>query len=56
MRQIWSRFTRDARGATAVEYAILIGCISIVIVGALGLMREPIMAAWNEAAQLLAGG
>jgi pilus assembly protein Flp/PilA len=35
MRSIYSRFLCDRSGATAIEYALIAGAISIVIVGAL---------------------
>jgi pilus assembly protein Flp/PilA len=35
MRSIYSRFLCDKAGATAIEYALIAGAISIVIVGAL---------------------
>jgi len=34
MRKLLSRFLKDQSGATAIEYAIIAGGISIVIVGA----------------------
>jgi Flp pilus assembly pilin Flp len=47
------RFHQDDSGAAAVEYAILIACIGLAILGGLILLREPIQAAWDLAAELL---
>jgi pilus assembly protein Flp/PilA len=35
MRSHFARFVKDASGVTAIEYALIAGIISIVIVGAL---------------------
>lgn len=34
MKAILSRFTKDRSGATAIEYGLIAGLISVVIIGA----------------------
>lgn len=50
---IQQRFHQDDSGAAAVEYAILIACIGLAVLGGLILLREPIQEAWALAAELL---
>lgn len=37
-----TRFRNDERGATAIEYGIIVAVLSLVITGALGLTLEAI--------------
>ncbi len=39
-RRLAVRFLRDERGATALEYGMIVGFISIVVIGALGIIGE----------------
>ena len=34
-----SRFTSDDRGATAVEYALLVALVAVALIGALGIFQ-----------------
>jgi pilus assembly protein Flp/PilA len=35
LRQKWRMFLRDERGATMIEYGMIVGLLSVVILGAL---------------------
>ncbi len=37
-RQVWASFPHSQNGATAVEYAIIAGLISVLIIGAVALI------------------
>jgi pilus assembly protein Flp/PilA len=41
------RFAREERGASLVEYSVLIGIITAAVVTAIGLMGEQIIAAFD---------
>ena len=41
---------RDERGATAVEYGLMVALIAIVIIGAVTLLGSKISALFNDAA------
>lgn len=38
MKKLLSRFAKDESGATAIEYGLIAGLISIVIIAALGII------------------
>ena len=44
------RFSADTRGATAIEYALIAGGISIVIVTAVGLVGTNVLALFTRLA------
>jgi pilus assembly protein Flp/PilA len=44
------RFAKDRSGATAIEYALIAGLISIVIVTAVGAMATQVGALFNSVA------
>jgi pilus assembly protein Flp/PilA len=44
------RFSADARGATAIEYALIAGFISIVIVGAVGALGTTVLGLFTRLA------
>lgn len=48
-----ARFGRDENGATAIEYGIIVGLISVVIVGAATLIGDDLIAAFNKVAAAL---
>lgn len=39
MKSLFSRFAKDESGATAIEYGLIAGLLSIVIIGALTATR-----------------
>jgi pilus assembly protein Flp/PilA len=41
------RFTNEEKGATAVEYGIMVALIAVVIIGAVALLGNQILAAFN---------
>lgn len=51
-----SRFAslRDDRGATAVEYALIIGLIALVIIGAVTLLGRNLVDSYNDSASSVA--
>jgi len=48
MRYGLGRIVRDTRGATVVEYALIISMIVLAIVGALNLLATETAAMWND--------
>lgn len=49
------RFARDERGASLVEYATLIGIITVGLVAAITTLRDEIIAAFTAIGALLPG-
>ena len=45
-----SRFVRDERGATAVEYGLMVALIAVVIITAVALIGTNLNAKFNEVA------
>jgi pilus assembly protein Flp/PilA len=43
-----SRLVRDERGATAVEYGLIISMIVLAMIGALGGVAETTINMWNH--------
>ncbi len=54
MTNIISRFVKDESGATAIEYALIAGGLSIVIVAAVNLVGTSLNGTFNGVAALLA--
>jgi pilus assembly protein Flp/PilA len=48
--------TRDDEGATAVEYALLVGLIAVIIISSVTLLGGNIDAMFNDIASQLGGG
>jgi pilus assembly protein Flp/PilA len=48
--------TRDDSGATAVEYALLVGLIAVIIISSVTLLGGNIDAMFNDIASQLGGG
>jgi pilus assembly protein Flp/PilA len=46
---------RDERGATAVEYGLLVALIAAVIVGAVGLLGDQLVTKFNEVLTAIGG-
>ena len=43
MRDKWRSFIKDESGATAIEYGLLAGLISIVIVASVGSIKDELV-------------
>lgn len=50
------KFVRDESGATAIEYGLIAGLISVVIIGAVALLGGGLLGTFNEIAGALGGG
>jgi pilus assembly protein Flp/PilA len=46
-----ARLGRDARGATAVEYALILSLMVLAMVGGLALVADTTTGMWNGVAQ-----
>jgi pilus assembly protein Flp/PilA len=44
MNNLFSRFVRDESGATAIEYGLIAALIAVVIIGALQLIGQDLLA------------
>jgi pilus assembly protein Flp/PilA len=49
------RFAREERGASMVEYAVLVGLVTALIVAALGTMSDQILAIFTNIGTTLTG-
>ena len=47
------RLERDEKGATAVEYGLMVGLIAVVIIGAVTLLGDNLMDMFNGIAEEL---
>lgn len=54
MRAI-ARVAVDARGATAIEYALIAGGIALVIIGAIALLGDTLILFYESLAAALSG-
>ena len=54
--RVATRFTSTDRGATAVEYGLLVGLIAVVIIGALLLLGPALNGLFTEVATSIPGG
>jgi pilus assembly protein Flp/PilA len=45
------KLSRDQRGATAVEYGLILGLIVLMIIGALSLFASKTINMWNNVAE-----
>ena len=50
MLNLISRFTTDESGATAIEYGLIAAGIAIVIIGAVGLVGNSLIATFTNVA------
>lgn len=50
------KFRSDDSGATAVEYALIIGLVAVVIIGAITLLGGSISEVFKQAACVVKGG
>ena len=53
MRFRWLGRTRDERGATAVEYALLIALLAMAILGSVALLGNAVGGSFNEASDAI---
>jgi pilus assembly protein Flp/PilA len=54
MKNLVSRFVKDESGATAIEYALIAGGISVVIITAVNLVGTSLDGTFNRVANLFA--
>lgn len=54
MRATMRRFLKDSGGATAIEYGLIVGLISLAIVGAIGSTGGSVETLWNDNANKIA--
>lgn len=47
MRERLQKLVRDARGATAIEYALILAVLSLAIIGAAQRLVGPTNGMWN---------
>jgi pilus assembly protein Flp/PilA len=45
-----TRFTKDQKGATAIEYALIVAAIAIVIIGVLSFVGDGLTTTYNNIA------
>ena len=55
MQTLFSRFLRDESGVTAIEYGLIAGLISVVIIGAVTLIGTDLNAVFGAIQVALAG-
>ena len=56
MRGLAGRLARDTRGATAIEYGLVVALISLGIMSALSLFAETTIGVWAHVAAKFATG
>lgn len=54
MRATIRRFLKDSAGATAIEYALIVGLISLAIVASVGSTGGSLGSLWNDNANRIA--
>lgn len=55
MYKLWRKVSNSMRGATAIEYALLISLIAIAGMGAINMLGDMTAATFNNAASGLGG-
>ena len=53
MRNLILRFAKDESGVTAIEYGLIAGLISVVIIAAVTLVGQDLLAVFNQIAAAL---
>ena len=53
MKNIFARFAKDESGATAIEYGLIAGLVSVVIIGVLGTMSDSLKNIFSDIAGAL---
>lgn len=56
MKELLNRFVREEDGQDLVEYALLLALISLLLVGAIGTLRQAIEGKFNQTATTLQTG
>jgi pilus assembly protein Flp/PilA len=54
MKALLFRFVRNDSGVTAIEYGLIAGLIAVVIIGAVTLVGQDLLAMFNTVAAALA--
>lgn len=47
MNRFWYRLTHDERGATAVEYGLILALVFLAMVGAIGTFSDGVIGTWD---------
>lgn len=55
MKNIFARFAKDESGATAIEYGLIAGLVSVAIIAILGTMSDNLQAVFSSISDSLAG-
>jgi pilus assembly protein Flp/PilA len=55
MRNLILRFAKDESGVTAIEYGLIAGLISVVIIAAVTAVGQDLLTVFNNIATALAG-
>jgi pilus assembly protein Flp/PilA len=53
MKNIFARFAKDESGATAIEYGLIAGLVSVVIIGVLGTMSDSLKNIFSDISSAL---
>jgi len=53
MKNIFARFAKDESGATAIEYGMIAGLVSVVIIGVLGTMSDSLIDIFSDISSAL---
>ena len=53
MRDLMRRFRRDSRGATAVEYGLILALICVAIITAVSGLANRTVTMWNNVAAIV---
>ncbi len=53
MKTLFARFLKDESGVTAIEYGLIAGLVSVLIIAALQLLGGNLVAVFNSIAQAL---
>lgn len=51
MQRLMRRFTRDSKGATAVEYGLIISLIVVAMIGGLSAFADRTISMWNNVSE-----
>ena len=51
LRQLSSRFARDNRGATAIEYGLIVALIAVGALGGMMALGGGVSGSWGDTAQ-----
>jgi len=53
MKNLFARFAKDESGATAIEYGLIAGLVSVVIIGVLGTMSDSLKNIFSDISSAL---